>query len=303
MKDAIRECYSTVIRELAAIVNAPQTDDMLEKELLPRDPVMENVSRIREAMDKLSAAQHADARGGDAVYAMFRAIVDAGGPTTIARHGVEKGADKWAETVRAGMLAIERKHHPERFDWSPEPPTAAPTDAGREDAVEYPDATGWAGPGHARVGDTCPACPAYESPRPKLVAVPVPGCGFSRLNCEKCGAGSYGLHYPPTDISEAVMQSGGVCPTCYQTLHVTPAGGEDGRDGARLDWLAREYWRLDPFDMPTGAGDADVGWRVLQYHGDEPRERIVAEVYTDDPRAAIDAAIAAQAATSPEPQS
>jgi hypothetical protein len=72
---------------------------------------------------------------------------------------------------------------------------------------------------------------------------------------------------------------------------LTPAGGEDG---ARLDWLAREYWRLDPFDIPTGAVDADVGWRVLQYHGDAPRERTVAEVYTDDPRAAIDAAIAAE---------
>src|SRR5687768_8687341 len=138
MKDAIRECYSTVIRELAAIVNAPQTDDMLEKELLPRDPVMENVSRIREAMDKLSAAQHAAARGGggDAL----REFIAAQSP------------------LPADMAAFVSANWHKYADY-PEPPTAAvecnrdcdcvgeckagierpTTEAGREDAVEYPD--------------------------------------------------------------------------------------------------------------------------------------------------------------------
>jgi hypothetical protein len=62
-------------------------------------------------------------------------------------------------------------------------------------------------------------------------------------------------------------------------------------DARRLDAVLRESWKLEPFDIPTGAGDADVGWRVVQYHGSEPRERVVAEVYSDDPRAAIDAAM------------
>ena len=118
MKDAIRECYSTVIRELAAIVNAPQTDDMLEKELLPRDPVMENVSRIREAMDKLSAAQHADARGGE--YSIeytgphtIQLTPMSPEPPTAATHEVASAA------YRAGFADGKN---------------AATTDAGREDA-------------------------------------------------------------------------------------------------------------------------------------------------------------------------
>lgn len=66
-------------------------------------------------------------------------------------------------------------------------------------------------------------------------------------------------------------------------------------DAALLDAMAREYWKLDPFDMPTpGGDDADVGWRVIEYHGDEPREREVAVHYADDPRAALRAALAAQ---------
>lgn len=60
------------------------------------------------------------------------------------------------------------------------------------------------------------------------------------------------------------------------------------KDAERLDAVASEMWKLDPFD----AGDDDVGWRVVQYHMGKPRERTVAEVFTDDPRVAIDAAIA-----------
>lgn len=64
------------------------------------------------------------------------------------------------------------------------------------------------------------------------------------------------------------------------------------KDAERLlDAIAENYWKLDPFSMPTGADDADVGWRIVQYHMDKPHERTVAEVYRDDPRAAIRAAI------------
>lgn len=122
-------------------------------------------------------------------------------------------------------------------------------------------------------------------PEPPIAAVPAQrpdsGASITRINYI-LWMDENGGSEPPADWQDGYRAA---------MRRVTPAGGEDGR---RLDWLAREYWRLDPFDMPTGGGDADVGWRVTQYHGDAPRERTVAEVYTDDPRAAIDSAIAAE---------
>jgi hypothetical protein len=67
--------------------------------------------------------------------------------------------------------------------------------------------------------------------------------------------------------------------------------GDGERDGRRLDELAKRSWGLVPFDIPTGAGDADVGWRVIEYHMSKPHERTVGEVFRDDPRSAIDAAM------------
>lgn len=61
-------------------------------------------------------------------------------------------------------------------------------------------------------------------------------------------------------------------------------------DEARLNAVRDNYWRLDCFQMPTGAGDADVGWKVIEYHMAAPTERVVAGVSEDNPRAAIDAA-------------
>jgi hypothetical protein len=64
----------------------------------------------------------------------------------------------------------------------------------------------------------------------------------------------------------------------------------DLSDTHRVDLLQREYLKVDPFPMPTpGGDDADVGWRVSQYHMGKPAERVVAEVYIDDVRKAIDA--------------
>lgn len=68
------------------------------------------------------------------------------------------------------------------------------------------------------------------------------------------------------------------CPACCR------------RDSDRLDAIASEYLYVEPFDMPTGAGDADVGWRIRQDFGGTKGITIVAEVYEDDLRAAIDAA-------------
>lgn len=151
MKDAIRECYSTVIRELAAIVNAPQTDDMLEKELLPRDPVMENVSRIREAMDKLSAAQHADARGGgvDAEIANGNYIDIV--PGTFVRH----------PKMLSGRTDLEHGRYV-RITAAPEPPTAAVVPV--TDGLT-PKQAWWAG---YRAGKGLPP----DTPRAELPALP-----------------------------------------------------------------------------------------------------------------------------------
>ena len=60
-------------------------------------------------------------------------------------------------------------------------------------------------------------------------------------------------------------------------------------DTRRLDALAKNSWDLRCFDM----SDEDIGWRVIERHMAKPHERTVAEVFRDDPRQAIDAAIEA----------
>jgi hypothetical protein len=231
--------------------------------------------RVREAMcrhhasqlRRTLAAQHEDARGGwvgevtlpapHRAYVTDDAVVVTGSPQQgwdeegDSAHNCDANGCGQAHVLYRLPFTDERT--------SPEPPTAATTDAGREDAIP-PEAT-----------EVFP----------------------SALNGGTALAGDWAIPRAPgiNRIVDARMAYG--WNECRKEMmrRLTPAGGEDG---ARLDWLAREYWRLDPFDMPTGGGDADVGWRVVQYHGDAPRERTVAEVYTDDPRAAIDAAIAAE---------
>ena len=66
--------------------------------------------------------------GGEAValYGMFRALVDAGGAATVARHGAMPRPEALTEALQRGMLAIEHMFHPERFDDFPgtTPPAA-----------------------------------------------------------------------------------------------------------------------------------------------------------------------------------
>ncbi|MCA3183935.1 hypothetical protein [Cupriavidus sp.] len=57
-------------------------------------------------------------------------------------------------------------------------------------------------------------------------------------------------------------------------------------DAERLDKLQDESWDLRSFCI----GEEDVGWRIVEFHQAAPHERVVAEVFRDDPRAAIDAA-------------
>ena len=58
-------------------------------------------------------------------------------------------------------------------------------------------------------------------------------------------------------------------------------------DTVLLDFMAEEYLDLQSFEMPTGAGDADVGWKVIQHHMAAPKEREVGVAYRDDPREAL----------------
>lgn len=63
------------------------------------------------------------------------------------------------------------------------------------------------------------------------------------------------------------------------------------KDADRLSAIQENSWALIPFEMPTGQGDADVGWRVVGYYMAVPREREIGIAHVDDPRSAIDAAM------------
>lgn len=69
--------------------------------------------------------------------------------------------------------------------------------------------------------------------------------------------------------------------------------GSSGDDAKRIDVLVNESWDLRCFSIPTGGDDYDIGWRVVGHWQAEPHERTIAEVFSDNPRAAIDAAIVA----------
>lgn len=62
-------------------------------------------------------------------------------------------------------------------------------------------------------------------------------------------------------------------------------------DRKLLDAIQHESWDLRCFNIPTGGDGCDIGWSVIGHWQAEPHERVVAEIYHDDPRAAIRAAI------------
>lgn len=61
-------------------------------------------------------------------------------------------------------------------------------------------------------------------------------------------------------------------------------------DAARLDWLQENSCDLRCIGAPTGGDDYDINWIVIEHHQATPHEREIGRSYTDDPRAAIDAA-------------
>jgi hypothetical protein len=62
-------------------------------------------------------------------------------------------------------------------------------------------------------------------------------------------------------------------------------------DKVRLDHLQNESLDLCCFDIPTGGGDADIGWKVIGHYQAEPQEREMGVVWHDDCRVAIDRAL------------
>ena len=53
---------------------------------------------------------------------------------------------------------------------------------------------------------------------------------------------------------------------------------ELARSSERIDVakiLEDNCWALRCIDIPTGAGDADIGWNVVEHHMAPPKERIV----------------------------
>lgn len=65
-------------------------------------------------------------------------------------------------------------------------------------------------------------------------------------------------------------------------------------DAKLLDAIQHESWDLRCFNIPTGGDDCDIGWSVIGHWQAEPHERVIAEIYHDDPRAALRAAIEAK---------
>jgi hypothetical protein len=61
-------------------------------------------------------------------------------------------------------------------------------------------------------------------------------------------------------------------------------------DAALLDWLREHSCDLRCIDAPTGAGDGDIHWVVIEHYMSAPHEREIGRAYDDDPREAIRAA-------------
>jgi hypothetical protein len=69
---------------------------------------------------------------------------------------------------------------------------------------------------------------------------------------------------------------------------VAPVEGSSKHpDTILLDFIASEYLDVSAFAMPTGAGDADVGWKLVQEHEGRKGRVEVACHYRDDLRGAI----------------
>lgn len=87
---AIRAACSQIIKSLAAVVTAPQSDDQLDADLLPRDPVMRHVQTIRAQVD-----------------AIWKALPDVAQPTTPQPTQAQAGAVPQYRLLQPGVDRIE----------------------------------------------------------------------------------------------------------------------------------------------------------------------------------------------------
>jgi hypothetical protein len=62
-------------------------------------------------------------------------------------------------------------------------------------------------------------------------------------------------------------------------------------DTQLLDAMASNYWDIKCIDVPTGGGDADVDWIVVEHHMGKKGDVVIAQAHSDDPRRALAEAI------------
>ncbi|MCA7945623.1 hypothetical protein [Burkholderia vietnamiensis] len=99
-------------------------------------------------------------------------------------------------------------------------------------------------------------------------------------------------------IGRANAQGEDACADVLRSILASQPGRPEPRsevtDTARLDWLRDETCDLRCVDIPTGDGDSEVRWVVVQHHMSKPHEREIGRSVTEEPREAIDAARAGE---------
>ena len=94
---------SAIIKALVKIVESPQTDAQHDADVIPRDHVMEQVTRIREAWDKISslarALSHAPAAAAGGEARVTDGMVDA--YLAAQAKAVQAVDDKWGAGGKA----------------------------------------------------------------------------------------------------------------------------------------------------------------------------------------------------------
>lgn len=98
----------------------------------------------------------------------------------------------------------------------------------------------------------------------------------------------------PKDYDRSRLENWGSAykPVANEAWHARAArAGAVAQDSSLLDWLRETSCDLRSIDMPTGAGDAEVRWIVVEHHMAKPHEREIGRSFSDDPREAIRAAM------------
>jgi hypothetical protein len=132
--------------------------------------------------------------------------------------------------------------------------------------------------------------------RAALAAAPQAPAALDELRQIAAIAACWGCDHPdePGD-TEVVRRVKWAARQLRAVAQAPAAPAVDASDKALLDFLRDTSCDLRSIDVPTGGDDSDVHWRVIEHYMSEPREREIGRSWSDDPREAIRAAIAAQA--------